>query len=99
RAGFVEAVEGDDGGPRQYGEELAEIGSREAGDVLLRFRVEVRQGRSLLPHELQRGHSHVVDEGRRVAVGDVDLVPEVAQTPRLEVARDQRRLAWAGGGP
>ena len=85
-------------GPRQYGEELAEIGSREARDVLLRLRVEVRQRRRLLPHELQRRHPHVMHEGRGVAVGDVDLIPEVTQAARLEIARDERRLACARRG-
>ena len=98
RVGFVEVVEDHDARMGQDREEVAEEGTGEARQVLLGLRGEMGQYRRGLADELLRRDAEVVHEGRRVGVADVALVPEVTQPARLEVARDERRLARAGRG-
>jgi hypothetical protein len=93
---LLEIIENDDAGIRQHGEEVPEESPCEAGQVLLRFGREQRQGGRRLAGDLRCGGAHVMDECGRVGIADVSLVPDVRQIARLEVACDQRRLARAG---
>ena len=52
--------------------------------------------RGLLPAEAAAGEAEVVEERRRIGVARVDVVPDRVELPRLEVARDEHRLAAAG---
>ncbi len=90
---IMEAVQNDHRRTWQHRKELAKVSPRKTCEILLRLRVEVGQRCGVLSDQLQCRHSHVVDERRGIAVRDVDLVPQVTQFPRFEVARDQRRLA------
>ena len=92
---LLEIVEDDDAGIRQHGKEVAEETPREASQVLLRLG-EHRQRSRRLARDLRRGGAHVMDEGSRVGVAAVRLIPDMRQIARLEVACDQRRLARAG---
>ena len=97
-ARLVEVVEHDQRVRGQQGEELAAERAREARQVLLPLGGEHRQRRSAVADELDRRQAQVMEERRRVAVAGVDVVPQVRQAPRLDVARDQRRLAGSRWG-
>jgi len=97
RGRLVEVVEDEHAWSGQRREEIAEEGPDEADEIVLRLGSEYGQPIRNPPCELAGREPEVVDERRAVDVADVAVVPEVRQVSRLQVARDERRLADAGG--
>jgi hypothetical protein len=90
--GLVNVVEHEHATGRHAGEELAEPPAREAHQVAAVLVGEERERREL-PAEARAGEAEVVEEGRRVLVTGVGVVPDRRGLARLEVARDERALA------
>src|SRR5215467_3920087 len=96
RSRLMNVVEYDDAGVWQRRKEIAEEAACELVQILLQLRCEQRQRGSRFAPDLLRGDPHVMHEGRGIGIADVELVPDVAQTAYLEIARDERGLARSG---
>ena len=93
---FVEVVEHERSAGGHAREELAEPAAREAVEVAAVLVGEERERPRLLPAEAASREAEVVEERRRIGVARVDVVPDRGELARLEVARDEHRLAGAG---
>ena len=93
---LVEVVEDERGAGGHAREELAEPAAGEAVEVAPVLVGEERQRPRLLPAEAAAREPEVVEERRRIGVARVDVVPDRGELARLEVARDEHRLAGAG---
>ena len=99
--GVLEVVDDPDRLRWQQGEEAAEEAAREYREIDVAFGRQARQPRSPGSRQRRRELADEVEEGRRVGVAGIDLVPERRRLARFAVARRERRLSRArrGGRP
>jgi hypothetical protein len=85
---------------REQREERAQESPRERSQLGRVLGAEARQRRERLRlrvHDVGCGDRQVMEERSGIGVSGVGLEPDTGRFARLDVARDQRRLAGAGG--
>jgi hypothetical protein len=95
----VEVVDDEHRARREQREERAQEAAREAREVGRVFGAEARQAGEALRarrQQLRGGERQVVKERAGIGIAGIGLEPDAGRLARIEVARDERRLACAG---